>query len=189
MARSTLLLATVIGLFGSSSCWAGVDLLCSSSNANVTVIYEGTGRLTSGSLALDSSPSGQTSIQPGLRFDSYLIKIDDFSSLSPSPFYANFNIDGPVIGLQTDVSSLQSGRQTLNGNGFEAGAPAGGIESSDTVTLNGQSLTVNGKVGGQGVDPIRVFVEATAVPEIASAAVWSVLSIGGVVTFGRGRRR
>lgn len=182
-------LALVAALAACDFAAAGVSTM-SSNGANVTVIDEGTGRLSGGStVTLDQSPTGAMTIGRGTAFRSFLIKIDDFDDCEINEYSASFESDEPILGIQTDVGSLQSGRKTLDENGFDAGAPAGGIEKNDTVTLDGQTVSVNGKVGRNGVDPIRVFVAAVAVPEAASLAVWGSLCLAGLVGTSRNRNR
>ena len=181
--RQTVAILAALGVL-QGVCSAAVTVLDQSSNVDVEVIDEGVGRLNSGSLAVDQSPTGETAIGPRISFRSYLIKIHNFDSPTLESYDAAFAVDEPVLGVQTDVNSLRPGRQTLDDNGFDAGAPQGGIEDNDTVTLDGD-LMVSGKVGNRGVDPIRVFVAAAAVPEVASAAVWGTFFLAGLVGCGR----
>lgn len=165
---------------------AGVDLLSQSPDVNVTIVNEGSGSLSSGELTLDYSPGGFSRIR-GRQFESFLIKIDNFESCSTHTYDAAFEIDAPVIGIQTQISSLRAGREVLGQNGFTPGAPGGAIGKNDTVTVDG-NLVVSGSISN-GTDPIRVFVEATPVPELASLAVWSTISVAGFIGTGRSRRR
>lgn len=182
---ATILLAAAVV----SPAYGAVNLVSNSPSVDVEIVYEGTGTLQQGSLAIDQSEMGLSEITPGTRFESYLILISDFDSCSLHPYEATFDFDAPVLGIQTDVNSLRPGRRVLDESGFNAAAPAGGLSAADdTVTLNGD-LVVQGRVGGpRGVDPIRVFVEATAVPEFASAGIWGAFSIAGVLMGGRRRR-
>ncbi|MEO0531830.1 MAG: hypothetical protein AAF266_14840 [Planctomycetota bacterium] len=188
MKTYSTLLALVATLAIGDIAAAGVQTMSQSDGVNVTVIDEGQGRLRGDStVTLDQSPTGATSIGRGTAFRSYLIKIDDFDNCEIDDYSASFEADEPIIGIQTDVGSLQDGRRTLDDNGFDAGAPAGGIEDNDSVTLDGQTVSVDGRVGRNGVDPIRVFVAAVAVPEAASIAVWGSLCLAGLVGTRRSR--
>ena len=168
--------------------FGAVNLLSSSNDFDLNIQFEGAGRLQgSESLALEQSELGLSEIAPGTRIESYLIQISDFDSCSLHPYEAVFGFDAPVLGIQTDVDSLKDGFSTLSDSGFDAARPGGGIESNDHVTLHGD-LVINGIVGRGGIDPIRVFVEATAVPEFASLGVWGMLSVAGVLSTTRRRR-
>lgn len=181
---NTVLLFAALFVFCAAPTLAGVRVLDHSSNVDVTVTHEGQGSLNSGSLGLDASQQGLTEVGPGVEFDSYLIQIHNFDSCSLEDYDASFAIDGPLLGIQTEIANLRPGRRTLNNNGFNARGPAGDLEINDNVELNGE-LLVSGRVGGQGVDTIRVFVAAAAVPEVASAAVWSTVFVAGLVACGR----
>lgn len=188
--QTIALFALVVAVAACDVTSAGVRTMSQSDDVNVTVIDEGSGRLSGGStVALDQSPTGATSFGRGVAFRSFLIKIDDFDDCEINEYSASFEADEPILGIQTDVGSLQSGRRTLDENGFDAGAPAGGIEDNDTVTIDGQTVSVSGRVGRNGVDPIRVFVAAVAVPEAASLAVWGSLCLAGLIGSGRVRNR
>lgn len=170
-----------------SPAFAAVNLLSSSGDADIEILYEGTGVVKKQAIALDQSEMGLSEISPGTRVSSYLIMISDFDSCSLHPYEASFSFDAPVLGIQTNANSLRSGRRILANSGFDPVAPAGGLERNDSVTLNGD-LVVEGRVGRQGTDPIRVFIEATAVPELASMGVWGALSLAGVFSMNRRRR-
>ncbi len=170
-----------------SPAFGAVNLLSSSGPADIQIIYEGVGTLNKRSLTLDQSEMGLSEITPGTRFESYLIMISDFDSCSLHPYEATFDFDAPVLGIQTEAKSLRKGRRVLAKSGFNPTAPRGGMERRDTVTLNGE-LVVEGRVGRKGTDPIRVFIEATAVPELASMGVWGALSVAGVFSMNRRRR-
>ena len=187
MSRAQTTVAVALALLSTAMpSLAGVSVLNQSSNVDITITSEGQGVLSSGALGLDMSPAGLTEIGPGVAFESFLIQVHNFESCSFESYAAEFGIDGPLLGIQTDIGNLRPGRFILADSGFEAAAPAGHLESPDAVTLDGD-LLVSGRVGRRGVDTIRVFIAAAAVPEVASAAVWGSFFVAGLVACGRNR--
>ncbi|QDU55072.1 hypothetical protein [Aeoliella mucimassa] len=150
-------------------------------------VYEGTGTLNV-DMPVDV-PAAPGSVAAGTEFNSYMFNLSQSGDDAQLFYTLTITFDNPIIGIQTSSGFLSQGFTYLLDAGntyvtdgsFDAIAPEGNFNETESISIDGDTVTVTGRLT-YGSDPFRVL---TAVPEMSTILSWAGLAGIGCVLYRR----
>ncbi|QDU55071.1 hypothetical protein [Aeoliella mucimassa] len=155
-------------------------------------VFEGTGALNV-DMPVDV-PALTGVVDAGTPFSSYMFNVSQSGDTTQMSYTLTITFDNPIIGIQTSSGFLSQGYTYLLDNSstyvtagsFDAIAPEGNYNGDDSITIQGDTITVVAKGRlTNGTDPFRVL---TAVPEMTTILSWAGLAGIGCVLYRRSRK-